>query len=158
MARKKGVSRTRFGAELITNVDRVALKAYLKKIGKTASSLSKEMGYDQSYMSGFISEKFSGIPITSYKLMCMILKVDENKFLLKESAPVSAPETKPQESNKDIVAALNQITQAISSQTIMITKLYEEIKKFNEPQKKPESKPIDVMVQKPAPPAFAKKF
>jgi len=164
MARTKKTNK-RYSVELVTNVDKVALKNYLKQVNKHSCDLSQEMGYDKSYLSGYFSNKFS-MPKTSYRLMCMLLKVDEDKFLIKEVAPKPIPEpVKAQEDNhQDIVTALNQIAQAITTQTIMITKICEELKRFNEPTNckttnfSQGSKPVDVAIHQQTPPAFVKKL
>ncbi len=61
--------------------DKAKLLAAIQEKGLTASRLSKEMGLSAKYVTNRINDLGCTMPYTNYKLMCMILEVDEKSIL-----------------------------------------------------------------------------
>ena len=61
--------------------DKAKLLAAIQEKGLTASRLSKEMGLSAKYVTNRINDIGCTMPYTNYKLMCMILEVDEKSIL-----------------------------------------------------------------------------
>lgn len=61
--------------------DKTKLLAAIQEKGLTASRLSKEMGLSAKYVTNRINDLGCTMPYTNYKLMCMILEVDEKSIL-----------------------------------------------------------------------------
>lgn len=61
--------------------DKAKLLAAIQEKGLTASRLSKEMGLSAKYVTNRINDLGCTMPYTNYKLMCMILDVDEKSIL-----------------------------------------------------------------------------
>lgn len=60
--------------------DKTKLLAAIQEKGLTASQLSKEMGLSEKYVINRINDYGCTMPYSNYKLMCMILGIDEKSI------------------------------------------------------------------------------
>lgn len=127
-------------ANAVDNLDVEALKKYLTINSLKSTQLSELMGYDKSYLSGILCKKFA-ITKPAYKMLCMILKVDEDKFLIKPNNATFENENVTQSIDLNGVVdelgnlnstlkSLNGIYNAINTQNVLLTKLISEFHEF----------------------------
>lgn len=80
MARTKQIHKVR----TVDNLDVTKIKQYFLDHNIHHTVISKEMGYDATYMSKVFKRDIK-MAYTAYKMMCLMLKVDEDTFILKET-------------------------------------------------------------------------
>ena len=113
-------------------VDKTALKKYIKKQGLSLNKLSEEMGYAPNYLADVLRAGRKNLPLPSYKYLCTILNVSEDKFLVKEepkpiAKDVPVTPTQPVVNNGMTPEQFNALIQAISNLGDTIGKALEKI-------------------------------
>ena len=72
----------------LVNLNKSKLKTYLLEHGYNFYDLSKEMGMSNSYLSNVFNKPDRGMSKTAYLVLCNLLNVDTDMFLLNEKASV----------------------------------------------------------------------
>lgn len=128
-------------------VDISAIQSYMKENNMAATNLSVQMGYDKSYLSAIFNGKTS-FPKPAYKMLCLILGVDENKFSLKPkteskvesktviNSGISAEQLNAMllqisTMNDNIVKVLNTLVQTMNAQSVIQGKMLDEFRRFS---------------------------
>ena len=128
MGRKAGVS-----ANTI-NIDKKALKQYLKVHGYSLIKVSEELGYSTNYLSDVLqTNSKKKVPLPVYKYLCAMIKVTEDKFILKEE-PKPVVEPKKESATSTVInqsaftpEQFNALLQAISNLGDTINKALEKL-------------------------------
>jgi transcriptional regulator with XRE-family HTH domain len=115
-------------------VDKTTLKKYIKKQGLRLNQLSEDMGYASNYLADVLREGRKNLPLPAYKHLCSMLKVSEDKFIIKdEPKTVTKPQEKTETATPTIInngftpEQFNALIQAISNLGDTINKGLEKI-------------------------------
>lgn len=115
----------------VENLDVAKLEKYLEVHNIAHTSLSADMGYDKTYLSGILRGKFI-ISLPAYKMMCMMLKVDEKTFLIEE-APTTPQMSQPIVMQGGITKEqFEMLLGAFNSQVEVLDRMAESLKAFAE--------------------------
>ena len=134
MAKKVGRKAGRQGSNL-ANVDIPKLYQYFKDNDIPITRTSVFMGYDESWLSAVLHGRW-GMSYPAYKMLCMLLKVEEDEFIIKEKPEVvetkkdaEVTTTTPQNITVNAIApeSMDALVSAINAHLEVLDRIYEEI-------------------------------
>ena len=120
----------------VENLDKTGLKQYILSKGYSLSELSEQLGFAPGYLGGILREKErkKHLTISSYKFLCVILKIPEDKFVTQPKPQPASEKTQTDKSATPIQVnagmtpeQFNALIQAISNLSDNICKSLEKI-------------------------------
>lgn len=137
--------------KFVSNVDIDKLRDYLDSKGHKITTLSEQMGYDKSYLSAVLRGK-SQIAVPAYKMMCILIGAKEEDFYI-DDKPKKAVTENPHTTvinpgisveqlnaillqistmSDTLAKALTEMTKVQNAQTVTLTQLHADFKRFTE--------------------------
>lgn len=138
-------------AKTVDNLDIEKIRTYCNDNNIKLTQISEQMGYDKTYLSGVFRGK-GRFTVPAYKMFCMIVGAKEDDFYIDDKPKKSVDNTPHQtvinpgisveqlnaillqiSTMSDTLAkALNEMTKVQNAQTVAITQLNAEFKRFSE--------------------------
>lgn len=108
----------------LLDIDTIKLRNHLKENNIQFTKLSIDMGYDKSYVSALVNNKFKISP-QAYKLMCLLLNVPESMFIKKQEPATPAADQRTKTVFRPVAPEqMDALISAINSQVEVLDRLY----------------------------------